>query len=59
MLAHFSQLLILNYIYYTNGSNTIDGFSIFYKDESKLLEASEDTDKTYIEEILPQKMKSF
>lgn len=31
--------------------------SIFYKDESKLLEASEDTDKTYIEEILPQKME--
>ena len=31
--------------------------SIFYKDESKLLDAALDTDKTYIEEILPEKMK--
>lgn len=30
--------------------------SILYKDEAKLLEASQDVDKTYIEEILPAKM---
>lgn len=31
--------------------------SIMYKDESKLLEGSENPDKTYVEEILPEKMK--
>lgn len=31
--------------------------SIRYKDEEKLLSASEDTDKVYVEEILPAKMK--
>lgn len=31
--------------------------SIYYKDEAKLLEGIEDTDKTYIEKILPEKMK--
>ena len=31
--------------------------SIYYKDEDKLLEGAEDADKTYVEEILPQKMK--
>lgn len=31
--------------------------SIFYHDESKLLESASDTDKTYILEILPEKMK--
>lgn len=31
--------------------------SIYYKDEAELLEKSEDPDKTYIEEILPEKMK--
>ena len=31
--------------------------SIYYKDEAKLLEKSENPDKTYIEEILPEKMK--
>ncbi len=31
--------------------------SIRYKDEEKLLSLSEDTDKVYIEEILPSKMK--
>lgn len=30
--------------------------SIYYKDESKLLDAAEDTDKVYIEQILPDKM---
>lgn len=30
--------------------------SIYYKDEAELLDASKDVDKTYIEEILPQKM---
>ncbi|MBO5746227.1 MAG: sugar transferase [Clostridia bacterium] len=30
--------------------------SIFYKDESELLDNSNDTDKTYIEAVLPQKM---
>ena len=30
--------------------------SILYKDEAKLLDAAEDTDKVYIEEILPAKM---
>ncbi len=30
--------------------------SIYYKDEAKLLEGVEDTDKTYIEKILPGKM---
>ena len=31
--------------------------SILYKDEEKLLGQSEDTDKVYIEQILPEKMK--
>lgn len=31
--------------------------SIYYKDEAKLLEGVEDTDKTYVEKILPKKMK--
>lgn len=31
--------------------------SIAYKDEAELLDASNDVDKTYIEEVLPQKMK--
>lgn len=31
--------------------------SIYYKDEAKLLDAAEDTDKVYMEEILPEKMK--
>lgn len=31
--------------------------SIYYKDESALLENAEDADKTYIEEVLPAKMK--
>ncbi len=31
--------------------------SIFYKDEEKLLDGAEDTDKTYIEKVLPDKMK--
>lgn len=31
--------------------------SIMYKDESKLLEGAEKPDKTYVEEILPEKMK--
>ncbi len=31
--------------------------SIFYKDESKLLENAEDADKIYIEEVLPAKMQ--
>lgn len=31
--------------------------SIMYKDESKLLECAENPDKTYVEEILPEKMK--
>ena len=31
--------------------------SIMYKDESKLLNASDDPDRTYIEEVLPGKMK--
>lgn len=31
--------------------------SIYYKDEAKLLEGVEDTDKTYVEKILPEKMK--
>lgn len=30
--------------------------SIYYKDEAHLLDASNDTDKTYVEEILPAKM---
>lgn len=30
--------------------------SIYFKDEAKLLDAAEDTDKVYIEEILPKKM---
>ena len=30
--------------------------SILYKDEAKLLDAAEDTDKVYVEEILPAKM---
>lgn len=30
--------------------------SIYYKDEAQLLDGAEDTDKMYIEEILPQKM---
>ena len=31
--------------------------SIFYKDEEKLLEKAEDADKTYIEQIVPDKMR--
>ena len=31
--------------------------SIFYKDEDQLLEGAEDVDKTYIEEVLPGKMR--
>ncbi len=31
--------------------------SIYYKDESELLNAAEDADKTYIENVLPQKMR--
>lgn len=31
--------------------------SILYKDEDKLLNAAEDVDKTYIETVLPQKMR--
>ena len=31
--------------------------SIWYKDENKLLDGAKDIDKTYVEEILPQKMK--
>ncbi len=31
--------------------------SIYYKDEAKLLDGAEDTDKVYIESILPAKMK--
>ena len=30
--------------------------SIYYKDEAELLDAAEDTDKVYLEEILPAKM---
>ena len=30
--------------------------SIYYKDEDKLLDASDDVDKTYVEDILPEKM---
>ena len=30
--------------------------SIYYKDEAELLDAAEDTDKTYVEEVLPVKM---
>ncbi len=31
--------------------------SILYKDEDRLLEASDDPDRTYVEEVLPAKMK--
>lgn len=31
--------------------------SILYKDEAELLEAAEDVDRTYVEQILPEKMK--
>lgn len=31
--------------------------SIYYKDEAELLDAAEDTDKVYVEDILPQKMR--
>ena len=31
--------------------------SIYYKDEAKLLDKSNNPDKTYIEEVLPGKMK--
>lgn len=31
--------------------------SIYYKDESVLLDAAEDVDKTYVETVMPQKMK--
>ena len=31
--------------------------SIYYKDESKLLDGAADADKTYVEEVLPAKMK--
>lgn len=30
--------------------------SIYYKDEAELLDSAEDTDKTYVEEVLPAKM---
>ena len=30
--------------------------SIYYKDEADLLDAAEDTDKAYVQEVLPQKM---
>lgn len=30
--------------------------SIYYKDEAKLLDAAEDTDKVYVEQVLPAKM---
>ena len=30
--------------------------SIYYKDEAELLDAAEDTDKVYVEDILPAKM---
>ena len=30
--------------------------SIYYKDEAELLDAAEDTDRTYIEKVLPGKM---
>lgn len=31
--------------------------SVYYKDESKLLDAAEDVEKTYLEAVLPDKMK--
>lgn len=31
--------------------------SIYYKDEAELLDKSEDADKTYVEEVLPDKMR--
>ena len=31
--------------------------SIYYKDEAQLLDAAEDPDRVYTEEVLPQKMK--
>ena len=31
--------------------------SIRYKDEAELLDAAEDVDKVYVEEVLPEKMK--
>ncbi len=31
--------------------------SIYYKDEAELLDASDDTDKTYVEKVLPEKMR--
>ncbi len=31
--------------------------SIYYKDEAELLDAAEDTDKVYVEEVLPAKMR--
>ena len=31
--------------------------SIYYKDEAELLDAAEDTDKVYVEDVLPAKMK--
>jgi lipopolysaccharide/colanic/teichoic acid biosynthesis glycosyltransferase len=31
--------------------------SILYKDEARLLDGAEDTDKVYVEEILPGKMR--
>ena len=31
--------------------------SIRYKDEDKLLNAAEDVDKVYVEQVLPEKMK--
>lgn len=31
--------------------------SIYYKDESSLLDAAEDVDKTYVETVMPQKMR--
>lgn len=31
--------------------------SIYYKDEARLLDGAEDTDKTYVEDVLPAKMR--
>jgi lipopolysaccharide/colanic/teichoic acid biosynthesis glycosyltransferase len=31
--------------------------SVYYKDENELLDASEDVEKTYLEVVLPDKMK--
>jgi hypothetical protein len=34
-----------------------NGWSILYKDEAALLDAAEDVDKVYVEQVLPGKMK--